>query len=164
MNTKRPLTPCLLVFTFLNLCILGCNRNAEEIESNKFHGPHGGHTLMLSEDVDFEMEFTVDEKGREIVIYVHEQGTQKPFPIEVVSLDAKLGAGDVVINVTFRAKPRITDPAGSSSRFVLSLNDIPQQMLAASRFRLTVSCPVEGKVITGIINHYNNHAHKYIHD
>lgn len=154
------------VFAPLLAFSVGCNSGEDERASidMKPHGPHGGHTAQVSGDAGFEMEFTLNEKQRRIVIYVQESGAPRPHPLAVDSLSGVFEADGQTVDVTFVADPRPDDPEGRASRFVLALDTLPQQLLVSDNFLLNLSYNSAGRQITASIPHNNNHAHEYRHD
>ena len=148
----------------LYLTVAGCDWGGEKRVSVEMHGPHGGHLMTLSESTDFAMEFTVDEKRQKLVVYVHEKKSRNPFPLDVDELTATFSASDQSFEVTFAAEPRPSDPDGTSSRFTLDLDQLPQQMIGSNQFELQLTYSFLGKTITGSISHENDHSHDYSHD
>lgn len=144
----------------------GCYPNAEATRSRSAepHGHHGGHTFEMSDEADFEMEFTLDETRRRIVIYVHESDSHQPHPLAAETLAAAFEADGQHTDVVFEADPRPNDPSGRTSRFALSLDKLPQQLLASDHFQLQLSFPSAGGTVTGSITHRNDHVHEYRHD
>jgi hypothetical protein len=118
----------------------------------------------MSDEAGFEMEFTLDETRRRIVIYVHETNTHKPHPLAGETLAAAFEVDGQRTDVTFDADPRPNDPSGHTSRFALSLDKLPQQLLASDDFQLKLLYPSAGGTITGSITHRNDHVHEYRHD
>lgn len=153
-----------LVICVILMASVGCYRSPEPIPSSPPHGHHGGHTFGMSEDVDFQMEFTLDEKKRRIIIYVQSSDSHKPYPLAAENLVGQFEANGMSSEVSFSAFPRRKEPSGQASRFVLSLDKVPQQLRSANQFVLTLSYLHEGTTIKGAFRHSNNHAHKYNHD
>ena len=170
MATSRLLKiASLLLACLTSFFDIGCNRSSNDeqavFESHSHgHGPHGGHLIRLSENTDFEMEFTVDDQRRKIVIYIQERDTRNPYPLPIDRLDASFDAGGQSVDVIFTAEPRPGEPTGTSSRFSLSLDKIPQQLVVSNQFVLSVTCSFNGETITGSIHHNNDHEHAYNHD
>lgn len=166
MTSKRILGRATFPACLLIVAAIGCNQSSEESRpvSSHQHGHHGGHTFAMSEDVNYQMEFTLDEKRRRLVIYVYDKGTQQPHSLDVKTLNAEFVADGHNSNVTFAAAPRSKDPQNTSSRFALSLDKLPQQLLASNQFELKFSFSDAGKNITGSMMHNNDHTHHYHHD
>ncbi|MEM8945088.1 MAG: hypothetical protein AAGD11_07885 [Planctomycetota bacterium] len=146
--------------------LVGCKDGGRKNTSTAIdlHGPHGGHMAEMSEGAGFEMEFTLDERRRRMVIYVLELGFTKPYPLATDALSGKFKFDGRSIDVTFAADARPTDPKGHASRFALALDSLPQQMLVAEQFVLKLSYAAAGETFTGSIPHRNDHAHRYHHD
>ncbi len=156
----------ILLLGLVAVALAGCTSEVEmqQPTSIKSHGPHGRHILTLSPRVDFELEFTLDEKRKRIVIYLQGMETIRPFPIRVEKLDATFRSEGFVFQSIFEADPRPNDPNGFSSRFFFSLEKLPQQLLAFNRFQIDISFSNDGKAMTATLYHYNDHSHKYNHD
>lgn len=152
----------------LLLEIAGCNRSTEVGSgpvSTEQHGHHGGHTVKMSDDAGLQMEFTLDEKRRRMVIYVQASDYHNPpHALAVDKLIAKFQADGRSTDVTLAADPLPKDPQGLSSRFAISLDKLPQQLLASNQFLLTLSYSDDGRIITGSIRHSNDHTHNYHHE
>lgn len=142
----------------------GCTGDRVPAASDWLHGPHGGHTAVMSEGAGFEIEFTLDATRRRIVLYVHEEGGAAAYPLPVDSLSGQFKADGRSTDVTFAADPRSDDPPGHASRFVLALDTLPQQLLASDEFELMISYRGDGGAATASIPHKNDHAHSYRHD
>lgn len=144
----------------------GCDRFGEESRSpsTEQHGHHGGHLVNMSGDPGFQMEFALDEKRRRMVIYVQASETHEPHALAVDTLSAQLVADGRSSDVKFVADPRPKDPQGLSSRFAISLDKIPQQLLASNQFQLKLSYSADGSTISGSIRHSSDHTHAYHHD
>ena len=102
------------------------------------HGPHGGHLFDMPENSKFEFEFTQDSERRRIVIYANAARSNQPFALPTHHLKGRLTSGRVAFDVSIKADPRETDPTGESSRFALSFNSIPQQLLESNEFVVKV--------------------------
>ena len=118
----------------------------------------------MSEDVGFHMEFTLDEERRKMVIYVQDSDSHRPHALAVDTLVANLKAGEQSADLEFEADPLPKEPAGHASRFSMSLDRIPQQLLTSNQFSLKLSFSVDGKSIDGSMSHHNDHTHEYHHD
>ncbi|MEN1682179.1 MAG: hypothetical protein AAGJ46_21590 [Planctomycetota bacterium] len=128
------------------------------------HGPHGGHTALVSGGASFEVELTVDERRRRIVIYANAPGESRPYPLAVGSLSGRFEADGRTTEVVFAPLPLAGDPRGRASRFTLALDQLPQQLLASNRFVLKLSHAEAGELSTASISHRNDHGHEYRHD
>ena len=118
----------------------------------------------MSEGADFELEFTLDEARRRMVVYVQESGSSRPHLLADDSLSGQFETDGRSIDVTFEADPRPDDPQGHASHFVLSLDKLPQQLLTSEQFVLKFSYVAADRTITASIPHKNDHAHEYRHD
>lgn len=167
MTSERFLRLAKLIFAgCLLVAAAGCNQSAEGVRSasSEPHGHHGGHAVELPHDAGVQMEFTLDEERRRMVIYVQESATHKPHPLAVGTLDAKFKADGQNFDAKFAADPRPNDPQGSSSRFAFSVDKLPQQLLASNQFQLEISYSADGRTSAVTILHNNDHTHDYRHD
>ena len=110
------------------------------------------------------MELTLDEAERRMVIYVQSSSNHKPHPLSVETLDAKFDHEGQEYDTEFVADPRSDDPDRSSSRFALSIDKLPQQLLASNQFTLQLSFTSGGETSAVSIFHDNDHVHDYHHD
>lgn len=97
----------------------GTHAHAEGTE----HVPHGGHgagphdgTVADWGGGKYHVEFTVDHDMQEGTVYVLGADEKSPVPISAESID--LSISDPVMQVTLKAAPQDSDPAGKASRFV----------------------------------------------
>ena len=127
------------------------------------HGHHGGHVIEFS-DGRLQFELTLDHKRRRMVVYVLESESHQPHPLTVTKLDATFKDEGREFDATFTADPQPEDPAGSSSRFALSFDELPQQLVSSNQFQLELSFTSNGEYFTGSMLHANDHAHEYHHD
>ena len=148
------------------LCILfvasiGCKK-ATHVSSA--HGPHGGHVFLMPDGANLELELTLDDRGKRMIVYSQSTTDQQPFALQGESLKANFQAGSVDFDTTLAAHPRPSDPDGHSSRFAIGFNKLPQQLLSADEFHLTLWCPMNGETLEVSLFHKNDHGHKYRHD
>lgn len=87
------------------------------------HAPHGGHGAGPHEGTvadwgggKFHVEFTVDHDKQEGTVYILGSDEKSPVPIDAESID--LSINDPVMQVTLKAAPQDSDPAGKASRFI----------------------------------------------
>jgi hypothetical protein len=78
-------------------------------------GPHDG-TVADWGGGKYHVEFTVDHDQQEGTVYILGADEKSPVPIDAESID--LSITDPVMQVTLKAAPQDSDPAGKSSRFV----------------------------------------------
>ncbi len=150
---------------WLLLCAsAGCNAGTERTPGDDVHGYHGGHTFKMPAGANLQLELTLDEKRRRLVIYGQDSDSHQPIALEVDTLRARFESDGFDFETAFSADPRSSDTKGQSSRFALSLDSLPQQLLAANRFVLTVWYPSQGETISVSIVHRNDHSHTYRHD
>ncbi|MEM6690461.1 MAG: hypothetical protein AAF664_13595 [Planctomycetota bacterium] len=156
----------LLVVSVSLILLVGYIRRTEVRQDRSIepHGHHGGHMFKIDEDAGFRLEFTLDESRRRIVIYVQERETHRPFPLAAMTLDAKFISGSIEFESAFAADPRPEDPPGSSSRFALSLDSLPQQIISANRFQVNISISLGSGEVTANMSHNSDHGHTYQHD
>lgn len=87
------------------------------------HAPHGAHgtgphdgTVADWGGGKYHVEFTVDHDKQEGTVYIVGSDEKSPVPIDAESID--LSINDPVMQVTLKAAPQASDPAGKASRFV----------------------------------------------
>ncbi len=136
----------------------------EPTTSTQPHGRHGGHLINLSGNTAIQMELTIDNRRRRMVVYVQDSKTHNPYPLPVDKLNATFETDNQSFEGEFSADPRPSDPKGNSSRFALSLDKIPQQFIGYDRFILKLSYSAGGITNQAILAHDNDHSHNYHHD
>lgn len=162
--SSRPCA-CFAPLVVLLIALVGCSETDDRIPDRiAAHGYHGGHTFSTSDDLNVELEFTLDEQRRRLVIYGQSSDSHEPVALATKDLRAKFESDGVVFETAFGAEPRHSEASGTSSRFALRIDDLPQQLLTADLFELTVWYPWEGKTHSAEMTHRNDHAHKYRHD
>lgn len=87
------------------------------------HAPHAGHgagphdgTVADWGGGKFHVEFTVDHGKKEGTVYILGADEKTPTPIDAAEIE--LTISDPVMQVTLKAAPQASDPAGKSSRFI----------------------------------------------
>ncbi|TWU39399.1 C40 family peptidase [Novipirellula artificiosorum] len=87
------------------------------------HAPHGAHGVGPHDGTiadwgggKYHVEFTVDHDKQEGTVYILGADEKSPVPIEAESID--LSINDPVMQVSLKAAPQSSDPAGKASRFV----------------------------------------------
>lgn len=166
VNSKGTLATRLVAVFGLLLCSApGCGGNSEEKRAaDAHHGYHGGHTFKMPSGTPMQLELTVDEKQRRMVVYCQSASSHQPLGIAAETLKAKFESSSVEFDTAFTADPRKSDGDGQSSRYALGLDKLPQQLASADRFVLTIWYPAEGEVHEVSIIHRNDHSHEYHHD
>ena len=155
----------LLPFSLLLILAIGCSQNAETIQtaSNDHHGQHGGHLIHVAGEAGVDLEFALNEKRRQMVIYIQKAETHEPCPLATEKLNVEFQSGASKFETAFSSTPQPKETEGQSSRFTLSLDKLPQQLLASNQFLLKVWFTVNGETFTATIRHSNDHAHDYHH-
>ncbi|HBE69810.1 MAG TPA: hypothetical protein DDW52_16820 [Planctomycetaceae bacterium] len=147
----------------LLLFSLGCT-GAEKESTPGPHGSHGGHTFRMPDGSELALELTIDDANRRIVVYAEAVGSNQPFAVDATQLKAKFESDDLDFSTTLSSDPRKSDPKGESSRFAISLDELPQQLFTADEFRMTVWYPDADETHSVSMLHRNDHAHSYRHD
>ncbi len=87
------------------------------------HAPHAAHGTGPNDGTvadwgggKYHVEFTVDHDKQEGTVYIVGSDEKSPVPIDAESID--LSINDPVMQVTLKAAPQASDPAGKASRFV----------------------------------------------
>ncbi|MEM8670096.1 MAG: hypothetical protein AAGG48_21390 [Planctomycetota bacterium] len=155
----------IVVSGLVVVAVIGFRQRTHQTHSafSQAHGHHGGHTIKLPGDGDIELELTVDQRQRRMVIYFQASKTHEPVPLPTKTLDAEF-VTDQVFEAVFTADPRPTDAEGISSRFMVRLDQLPQQLLAFNEFLLRISWWANGERIEVELTHTNDHVHDYHHD
>ncbi|MDM4014651.1 hypothetical protein [Roseiconus lacunae] len=167
MTSKHQSARWALIVTSLLLFVInGCGQDPDPktLTTMKPHGHHGGHAAAVAGDSDIELELTLDEEGRRMVIYVQESGEHQPYPLPVDQLNGKFESRGDVFEVSFQSDPRSDESRAFSSRYALSLDKLPQQLVATNHFVLKLSYSMEGNTFSAAIPHSNDHTHEYHHD
>jgi hypothetical protein len=80
-------------------------------------GPHGG-TVADWGGGKFHVEFTVDHDKQEATVYVLGPDEKTPAPVKSNNGELLLSINEPRIQVTLKAAPEASDPAGTASKFV----------------------------------------------
>ena len=126
-----------LAVPFCAFSLCGCNQKAaidnqqSKVDNSKGHvpadgtehAPHGGHgagphggTVVDWGGGKYHVEFTVDHDKQEGTVYVLGSDEKSPAPIDAQSID--LSINEPVMQVSLKAAPQSSDPAGKASRFM----------------------------------------------
>ena len=164
-SKKRALAGIVIIIGLLVGALLYFGQVAPEITTaSHSHGHHGGHYMRLLSGSGYDLELTINQTRRCITIYATESETHSPYPLPYTSLQARFTTLDQVFECVFLADPRTSDPEGRSSRFALSLDNLPQQFIAANQYELRTFSDDGGNTLEAILSHDNNHTHDYHHD
>lgn len=150
----------LLVF----ICITtACSQELEETSSLNPHKDHEHHThiIKLPKNSDVELEFLSSGKRNQIEIHVVDAKTHKPYSIDSENIQATFHTSDQDIPVIFVPSPLKEDPDSQSSRFVLPFEELPQQLKLLNDFQVTLTLELDGKPVTGTLDHKNDHQHHH---
>lgn len=150
----------LLVFISITTA---CSRELEVTSSLNHHKDHEHHThfIKLPKNSDVKLEFLSSDQRNQIEINVIDAKTDEPHPIDSQNIQATFHAGDQDIPVIFVASPLEKDPDSQSSRFVLPFEELPQQLKLLNDFQVTLTLEIEGKPVTGTMDHKNDHQHHH---
>ncbi|MEO1526102.1 MAG: hypothetical protein AAFX06_11745 [Planctomycetota bacterium] len=118
----------------------------------------------MSREVGFRFEFTLDSSRELMVLYVEDSTNGQPYPLPAKTLDASFRAGGRHFDLPFSSDPRPNDPDAFCSRFVTSLESVPQQLLSFDVFELEVKYAASEWTVVGTYTHSNDHSHAYHHD
>ena len=167
MTSRHPILKSFLIVLALLVLAGICyylSASTEPTNSTQAHGRHGGHLINLSGNIAIQMELTIDNRLRRMVVYVQDSKTHNPYPLPVDKLNATFETKDQIFEGEFSADPISSDPKGNSSRFALSLDKMPQQFIAYDRFILKLSYSAGGITSQAKLSHENDHSHNYHHD
>ena len=162
--------PTNWIYLLVLTCITtACSQELEETSSLKPHTDHEHHThhehhrhiIQLPENSGVELEFLSSGKRNQIEIHVINAKTHKPYSIDSEKIQATFHTGDQDIPVIFVASPLEEDPDSQSSRFVLPFEELPQQLKLLNDFQVTLTLELDGKSVTGTLDHKNDHQHHH---
>jgi hypothetical protein len=124
------------------------------------HGPHGGHgagphdgTVADWGGGKFHVEFTVDHSKQEGTVYILGADEKSPVPIDAA--DIAMSITDPVMQVTLKAAPQPSDPAGKSSRFIGN----HEKLGVVQEYEGTISGVIDGTPYSGDFKE-EAHGHK----
>ena len=127
---------------------------------DKEHAPHAGHgsgphdgTVADWGGGKFHVEFTVDHDKKEGTVYILGADEKSPTPIDASEIE--LTISDPVMQVTLKAAPQATDPAGKASRFV----GTHEKLGVVQEFAGTISGVIDGTPYFGDFKEEPHGAH-----
>lgn len=114
------------------------------------HAPHGGHgagphdgTVADWGGGKYHVEFTVDHDKQEGTVYILGSDEKTPTPIEATEIEMSIT--DPVMQVTLKAAPQDSDPAGKASRFIGS----HEKLGVVQEYAGTISGVIDGTPYSG---------------
>jgi hypothetical protein len=127
------------------------------------HAPHGGHgagphdgTVADWGGGKYHVEFTVDHDQQEGTVYIFGADEKTPTPIDADSID--LSITDPMMQVTLKAAPQDSDPAGKASRFIGN----HEKLGVVQEYAGTIVGVIEGTPYSGDFTeeaHEHGHSH-----
>jgi hypothetical protein len=117
-------------------------------------GPHGG-TLADWGGGKYHVEFTVDHGKKEAAVYVLGLDEKTAAPIAAKDSQLLLTINQPAFEVTLKAAPQPGEPAGSSSKFVGTHENLGTEQTYAG----TITAEVDGTPFAGDFNE-EPHDHK----
>lgn len=124
------------------------------------HAPHAGHgsgphdgTVADWGGGKFHVEFTVDHDKQEGTVYILGADEKTATPIDAA--DIELSITDPVMQVTLKAVPQDSDPAGKSSRFVGN----HEKLGVVQEYAGTISGVIDGTPYSGDFKEEPHGAH-----
>tara|TARA_R110002073_G_scaffold154858_8_gene310080 strand:+ start:3144 stop:4049 length:906 start_codon:yes stop_codon:yes gene_type:complete len=128
------------------------------------HAAHGGHaagphdgTVVDWGGGKYHVEFTVDHDKQEGTIYILGSDEKSPVPIDTESID--LSINDPVMQVSLKAAPQKSDPAGKASRFVGNHKSLG----VVQEYAGTISGVIDGTPYSGDFTEEAHGAHGHSH-
>ena len=117
-------------------------------------GPHDG-TVADWGGGKYHVEFTVNHDKQECTVYILGADEKSPVPIEVAEIEMSIT--DPVMQVTLKAAPQESDPAGRASRFVGN----HEKLSVVQEYAGTISGVIDGTPYSGDFNEepYGDHDH-----
>lgn len=115
-------------------------------------GPHDG-TIADWGGGKFHVEFTVDHDKKEGTVYILGADEKSPTPIDASEIE--LTISDPVMQVTLKAAPQATDPAGKASRFVGN----HEKLGVVQEYAGTISGVIDGTPYSGEFKEEPHGAH-----
>jgi hypothetical protein len=124
------------------------------------HAPHGGHGAGPHEGTvadwgggKFHVEFTVDHGKQEATVYILGADEKSPVPIDAASIEMSIT--DPVMQVTLKAAPQDSDPAGKASRFIGN----HEKLGVVQEYAGTISGVIDGTPYSGDFKEEPHGAH-----
>ena len=149
---------------------MGCNQKPENSTSldqsqerdHQHHADHHhAHLIKVADNSDIELEFLSSNQRNRLELNVLDAKTHKPHSIDVQKIQATFQTGDQEIPVSLQADPRTDDPSQTASRFVIPFAELPQQLRLLNEFQVTFQVELEGKSVTGKLDHQDDHEHHH---
>ncbi len=153
--------PIGFVFLAAVLFAAGCDKagkaNDNRDKSKVAHahpskGPHGGALIEWGEE-EYHLEFTVDHKNQEAIVYILDDTAKKAKPIKASELTLTIKQSPPA-TVKLVAKPEKDADAGASSRFAGKHEVLGKEQ----EFEGEIKGEVEGKPYVG---DFKDKAHKH---
>jgi hypothetical protein len=116
--------PIGFVFMAALLFAAGCDKTgkandnrdkSKEAHAHPSEGPHGGALIEWGEE-DYHLEFTVDHKNQEAIVYILDDTARRAKPIQASELTLTIKQSPPA-TVKLVARPEKDDTTGASSRF-----------------------------------------------
>ena len=115
-------------------------------------GPNGGHLLELGEE-EYHAEFVFDPKTKKTTLYISGKDYHKPQPINAEEVFLELKVGEEIAEVPFTAAPLEGEKDGTSSRFELPGDQLPDGIAGEDEFNGTVHITIGEKEYSAEITH-----------
>ena len=149
---------------------MGCKQEPEnsaspdhnqKIEHHQHTDHDHAHLISVSDNSDIELEFLSSDKHSRLELNVLDSKTHKPFAIDAKKIQATFQTADQEIPVSLLPAPRTDDPNQMTSQFVIPFADLPQQLKLLNEFQVTFQVELNGKSVTGKLDHRNDHQHHH---
>ena len=128
--------------------------------SHADHGPHDGHLVELN-DANYHAEWTHDDDTGRIRVYLLDGEAKQEVPIaaERLTIRTQLTGGEASTYELTAVDPQ-GDPARSAVFEITDPELLVQLKLGADAARSELEIPLDGRTLTGVMEHHeHDHAH-----
>lgn len=126
-------------------------------------GPHEGHLVVFGDEA-YHGEIVFDEAAGELTVYIIKADATTAHPIDQEAVEVHLELDGEEVELTLPASPDTGDPDGTSSRFVLGSEDVPDGIQDAEDLHGHIVATIDGEEYEGEITHDHGHDHAHSHE
>lgn len=128
--------------------------NGHDDHDHPTTGPHHGDLIELGDEYHAEL---VHDASDTVTLYVLDFAATQPVPIDATEVTINAKHHGKPVQFTLTASPDAGDPAGKSSRFVITDDELMHCLEHEdAEARLVIS--INGKSYRGVITHNHDHA------
>ena len=142
----------------LALAMTGCTEQTDTLEVQR------GHLIHLYGNDQVQLEVFADGKQRKFFVNVLESDSGLHYPVVSEKLGITFTVSGQEIDVTLDANPRPSDPEGRASRFAIDFDEIPERLHDAADYTARFTVEIQGSMVTGTLQHTDDHDHSIHHD